>query len=449
MRILKPVSALSFICFNFFVYTNTHLIRLTNAKMRCPVVSSIFLRRLFASAFFLLLTHQNLLSEEIPEYTNKKLVTPPIEITINGPEELVFPFESQNCKGNDEWGNRLDLPDAPLRAYRKKSGDLVILASHYNNIFYQTTDLSRIFRSNCDSVYPSEKNDDPASFSDRSWLISTAVLDSGNIYGLVHNEYWGSLHNTWCRIRLGHRAFWDSVCLYVNLTGALSQNQGSSFKRISGDLGVAAAYPYPFNIDMNRAGIRDPSNIFRNPRNNAYYFVAWADAWQHQRRGACLFRSVDPEKEPWLAWDGTGFRARLSSPFDKSGQKDATVCQPVSELYFSTIVYSSLNDIFIALGAEERIKPGGVFYRTSKDLFNWSAPKFLVEGHSFGFWKPGEKMMVYPSLVDPKSTSPNFDQVGQFPYLYFHSARIDSSGALKGRERDIVRIPLAIKANNY
>ena len=348
--------------------------------------------------------------------------------------------DSWRCTDVDKHGRRLDVPDAPVRAV-KWGGEFISLAAHYNNLRYYSRDLKTFERRDCKSLIQSRHDGEPSHFGDHEWLVSLYV-NGDLIFGLIHNEYWGGLYDDRCRKRLGKRDPWSSICLYVNLTGAISSD-GREFQRT----GIVAAYPYPFSTDMNRHGVRDPTNIFRNPNDGYVYFLAIVDAYKAQRGGMCLFRSKDPFKGSWFAWDGAGFSVKLESPYRRDELGHAMVCNPVSGLNMTTVLYHEQSNSFIALVFEERIKPGGIFYRTSRDLIHWSSAKFLMEAHDFHHWIKSEgPPIVYPSLIDPKSKSLNFDTTGNTPYLYFIRSRVER-GKLLGRDRDIIRRNIKILPN--
>ena len=362
---------------------------------------------------------------------------PVVEMKVAGPEQIVLSSGAPHCPGLDAGGERMDVPDAPLRAVRLGSG-LLATAAHYDNIAYLSSDLATLKRGGCKSMLPSRFDGDPSHFSDHEWLVSMYVLGD-RIFGLVHDEYWGGLYNSQCRDRLGKRSPWDDVCLYGNLTGSVSKDGARTFL----PSGLVAAYPYTFAENMNRNGVRDPSNVFYNPGDGYVYFMSWVDPRGDQKGGECLFRSKDPFSKPWLAWDGRDFSAPMGSPFLHQESR----CEPVSGLWITTVLYSATAKAFVALAYDERIKPGGAFYRTSTDLIHWSKAEFLMEGHNHKYWKKNDTFgpVVYPSLIDPDSTSANFDTAGGNPYLYFIRWKV-RNGQPQGREREIVRVPLILKS---
>jgi hypothetical protein len=372
------------------------------------------------------------------EFSNPALPKPGLRLNLTGAPETVFSADDPHCPDKDEWGNRIDIPDAPVRAFRGKDGRLRVLAAHYDNLIFATKGLNRLQRQGCQTVFVSRKDGDPSHFADRQWLISVYAMKSGEVFGLVHDEYWGGTHDPYCATRLAGKAAWAGVCVYINLTGATSAD-GNAFKPLPG---VVAALPSRFNGFMDRAGVRDPTNLMLNPKDGYVYFMATVDGYDGQARGTCLFRNRAPFTESWKTWGGDGFTQSMGSPY-ASGRR--VRCEPVGGLETTTLLYHARSGQFIALGQEERLRPGGIFYRTSKDLTHWSRPVMLREAHGFGFWKPGQgDMSLYPSLIDDTSPSLNFDTLGDQAYLYY--IRVRTSGSqVADRQRDIMRIKVDIR----
>jgi hypothetical protein len=69
----------------------------------------------------------------------------------------------------------------------------------------------------------------------------------------------------------------------------------------------------------------------------------------------------------------------------------------------------------------------------------------LMPMSMFALWKEGDPPPSwYFSLLDPKSSSRNFDTLGDSPYLYFVRFRV-IDGKLARNRRDIYRIPITIQ----
>jgi hypothetical protein len=85
----------------------------------------------------------------------------------------------------------------------------------------------------------------------------------------------------------------------------------------------------------------------------------------------------------------------------------------------------------------------GVFVSASRDLIAWSEPVLVFEAPLFGrFACDGGQPIGYPSLLDPKSASRNFDDVGDTAFLYF--TRVNLEDCRLRANRDLVRMPVRI-----
>lgn len=372
------------------------------------------------------------------EFSDPGLPPAGLRLSLAGAPEVVFSADDPHCPDKDEWGNRLDIPDAPVRAFRGRGGTLHVLAAHYDNLLLGGKNLGRLQRQGCRTALASRMDGNPAHFADRQWLISAYAMKSGEVFGLVHDEYWGGTHDPYCATRLAGKPAWAGACVYINLTSARSTD-GNVFAPAPG---VVAALPSKFNGFMDRAGVRDPTNLMLNPKDGYVYFMATVDAYDSQRRGTCLFRNRLPFTSTWRVWDGEGFSQSMGDPYTTARHAH---CEPVAGLEVTTLLYHARSHLFVSLGHEERLRPGGIFYRTSKDLIHWSRPVMLREAHGFGFWRPGQgDMTVYPSLIDDTSSSLNFDTISDSAYLYYVRVRTPG-GQVMDRQRDIVRIKVDIR----
>lgn len=366
---------------------------------------------------------------------------PAIRIALASPEQVVLGPEAPVCPERDDYGFTFDLPDAPVRAYRLPGGRIRVLAAHYDNLAYDSRDLSHFERRDCTSLYRSHKSADPAAYADREWLIAAYPMADGSVFGLVHDEYWGGTHDEACRRRLGARDPWESVCVYINLTGTRSF-QAAPFVRLPGEAGLVAVRQERFANGMDRVGFRDPSNILFNPRDGYYYLEAYADARGHQTMGSCVFRTHAPLSAPWLGWDGKAFAARMGSPYAARPAGDPPICQPTTPLNIASIVYHPRRKLFIALGHDLRVD--GIYYMTSPDLIHWSRPVTLLRAKALLNWQSSDPdPVIFASLIDPASASPGFDTTGDSPWLYLVRAKVGAWN-LNARRRDIVRLRLAI-----
>jgi hypothetical protein len=80
---------------------------------------------------------------------------------------------------------------------------------------------------------------------------------------------------------------------------------------------------------------------------------------------------------------------------------------------------------------------------TSPDLIAWSTPTLVMPASHPVTYQCGDADPInYPSLLDPASTSRNFETVGDRAYLYF--TRWNTTNCRKTLDRDLVRVPVRI-----
>ena len=95
-------------------------------------------------------------------------------------------------------------------------------------------------------------------------------------------------------------------------------------------------------------------------------------------------------------------------------------------------------------------KAGGVFplsgfyAATSRDLLHWSEPRLVLAAPTLydDLCQAGPSIVAYPAMLDPASTSRNYDTIGDGPELFF--TRIAIAGCATGG-RLLLRQRLAVK----
>lgn len=365
-----------------------------------------------------------------------------LTLRVAGEAEVVVNADGRHCPGVDETKQNTDIPDAPLRLIRLGTDELLGFAPHYNNYLYTGRSADRLWRKDCKTVFDSARNPDPSKMAALEWLVAPYLLGDGTIYSLVHNEYQGARYDEQCRKRLPDGAPpWGAICIYASLTAAVSTDKGLSFQRVAGPLQLVAAPPSKFRSDSRWYGVHDPSNIVKSPVDGYYYFTANSPQFAEMENGICVFRTKNPLLEPWLAWDGNGFRLRMKSPYDQ-GAASGKSCKSVLSHAISGITFNTELGRYIGVGVEEKDR---VYYSTSKDLVNWEPVRTLLEASPPFAWKDRSKPPVnFLSLIDPASKSANFDISGRNLYLYFVRWRLKPDGGVQSRVRDIVRIPLSV-----
>ncbi len=361
---------------------------------------------------------------------------PNVEIT--GPEEVVFDWSQDACGPSD-------IPDTPARAFRDDQGRVQLIASHYTNRRMTGPDLNHL-SPGCGVLMPSHEDPDPASFDDREWLHSIYTPDGKKVIALVHNEYQGHTHPGRCPTGKYFECWYNAVTLAVSTDG------GSSFHHAPPPTHLVASIPYRYAPGSRPAGIFQPSNIVRNPADDYYYVLLRAQRYQAQSPGTCVMRTTDlADPRSWRAWDGFGFNVRFINPYvepDKDPQDH--VCQPVSyqeiQLMVESLTFNTYLDRFLLVGTAVAQEVGdkivsGLYYSTSDDLIHWTPRKLIMEIESRNTHECGEPDPVaYPSVLDPKSKSRNFETTGKRAYLYF--TRYNYEACRETLDRDLVRAPI-------
>jgi hypothetical protein len=348
-----------------------------------------------------------------------------------GPEQAVFLHDRDACRPEG-------IPDAPARAFRDADGRTHLFATHYINFGFVGRDLNSVKR-DCRVVYQGGGDDNPAFFNDRGWLTSFWTNDGRTVEALVHNEFQANLRPWLCPSRIYFE------CWYNAITAAQSTDGGFTFARQTGAVVAAPAYRFDASV-RHPVGYFSPSNIVT--LRDFLYTMVWAADIGEQKLGVCLLRTNKPDDpETWRAWDGSGFNVRLGNPYREPPGAPAQFCALIDPAnlrdHIESLVRHQPSERYIAVMGFGGPRPG--FYTSdSTDLFHWSEPRKIMDT---GPVVPGEcddrSVLAYPSLIDASSTSRNFETVGDTAYLYY--TRLHFRGCAGNLDRDLMRVPVAIK----
>jgi len=363
-----------------------------------------------------------------------------LTFSITGPVETVFQHSTQACED-------LDIPDDAARAFRDSTGTVHLIASHYINRAMIGPDLNDVVN-DCDIIYEDNANADPMTFDDLGWLESYYTVDGMTINALVSLDYHPYRHDLPC----GISSATADDCWYETIIQATSTNGGYNFTSpAEGEPRFVAGSEYVYSSSYtNSQGAFVPSNIISW---NGYYYVELSVVGQGvQPSGECVLRTTNlSDPSSWRAWDGTGYNVQFVDPaayengvdlpnFDPS----AHVCKVVGSSNFT----SELRNLLVLpngkgfLGVMYRIvtnADGSINYNaygtTSVDLINWT-PGVLITSLP----ELNGTAYSYPSMIDPTSTSRNFETITQnSAYLYFTFFHPDTT-----LDRDLIRYPLII-----
>jgi hypothetical protein len=361
-----------------------------------------------------------------------------VAVRVTGTEETVFDWSQSACEA-------ADIPDTPARAFRDASGRVQLIASHYINRRMIGSDLNHVAR-DCRVIMRSDFDPDPATFADREWIHAPYTPDGKKVYALVHDEYQGQTHPGQCP---SGEYF---PCWYNAVTLAVSTDGGASYGHVTPPGNLVAAIPYPYVPDSGPAGLFQTSNIVHNSDDGYYYALVRAQRYRAQQQGTCVMRTRDlSDPKSWRAWNGHGFDVRFVNPYLEPNQRPVDhVCNPVSfgeiQLMVESLTFNTYLDSFLLVGtAVDRNREGnvtsGIYYSTSDDLIDWTPRKLILRTESRQTYECGDpNPIAYPSVLDPASTSRNFESTGKRAYLYF--TRSNYASCTETLDRDLVRVPI-------
>ena len=353
-----------------------------------------------------------------------------LSVTLSA--QPVFTWRTQRCED-------LDIPDLSARAFRDAGGDVQLIAAHFINRRVRGTDFNHL-RHECPVILQSDLNPDPAAFDDHEWIASTWTPDGTTVYALVHDEYQGNTHPGRCPSGIYENCWWNTITL------AVSRDAGRTYVDQSPPR-LVASVPYTYVPDAGTYGAMMPTNIVQNPRDGYFYAVVYVKrqpVGQPANNGECLMRTKtldDPSS--WRAWSGgTNFDTTFVDPYGQNADPTSHLCTYVSPGALGdcppgslTYVTRTKQWLFVC------VSDGGFYYSVSPDLSNWSNRKLFYAAPVPWTYKSGDPEPVhYPSLIDPTSTSRNFDTAGRTAFLYFTQFH----PRFGGLDRDLVRVPVTI-----
>jgi hypothetical protein len=363
----------------------------------------------------------------------RELVATPV-----GPLMVLYDAQRQGCDAND-------IPDAPLRAYRDAEGSIAAFGLHYENRRLAGPAFDRL-KPECTVVFRGNGDANPARYDDRAWIAATYTEDGRNVFGLVHHEFHGHAHPGRCISRDYMACWWNSIFAVISADG------GKRFTRAPSS--VMAASPEKSEIGQGRhRGFFNPSNIVK--ANGAYHALIATTGWGGQSSGVCLFQATSlGSGADWRAFTGRSFAARFPDPYSQSLKNET--CQPIAPFPapVGSVTRHEPTGLWLAVFQAAQGMPDGMggsypasgFYAASaRDLARWSAPRLILETKTLYDSPCGESIIrAYPSLVDPASTSRNFETTGDEALLTY--AEMPVEGCHLRHERRLVARKLRISS---
>lgn len=330
----------------------------------------------------------------------------------------------------------LDIPDEPLRAFRRNDGIIIAFASHSVTRKF-TISSDGTFHHDCAVVMESALNLDPAEFNYRTWIAATWTDDGKYVIALGDNEFHGQVVSGQCKFSTYLQCWYNAVVLLE------SHDSGNSFKRMPGPPVAAAAFDNRAFAGKPR-GFFGPTNIFRHGA--FHYALIYTPGGGDQKQGTCLFRAKDVSRvESWEYWTGSKFTRSAYNPFRETAGREP--CQPVEGIpgRLSSVVWDERSQTFLGSmavqGPDQSI--GRIDIRSSKNLLKWT-PLRAVMTVPMLWSKTCDHLnkIAYPSIIDLSSKSRNFEEIADNPYLYITEGVVN--GCALTLERNLVRAKLNI-----
>jgi hypothetical protein len=321
-----------------------------------------------------------------------------IKLSIEGEFQPVFNWAKSQCE-------KMDLPDAGLRAFRRADNSVEAFAAHYTNYFMLGPSLLDL-KKQCHSAYPSGHNANPAAFDDQTWIAATWTDDGRHVMAVGHLEYHGELYPGRCE------APKNVQCRYGALLDLNSDDEGAHFTKSPNPLAAAPAREEP--NQKPSVGIFQPSNIFEH--DGWKYVFARSSGGGAQPAAACLLRSRDPMNEQsWQIFDGDGWESASFNPYtqDWGDRKPCAQVSTLNGIVWSVLTFRPTGVLVAVISViEPQTGKPRLATSTSSDALHWSKLDYVDLDLEWGAPCPKSPALGYPSLMDPSSTRRNFDDTG-------------------------------------
>jgi hypothetical protein len=364
-------------------------------------------------------------------------------LKIAGAEEVIFDWTTDRCE--DE-----NIPDIAPRAFRDSSGRVQLTIGHLNTYRMVGPDLNSV-ESDCSApVMISDLDADPAMFNDGEWIGSLYTTDGETVYAILHSEYRGHLHGDKRPEQCPSGDY--LTCLDTALTLAISTDGGDTYRDFAEPPNhLIATLPHTFDDQGVPSGLRQPSNIIQGPDNYYYVFSNISD-YPTEEQWACLMRTDNlDDPASWRYWDGSSFSGEFANPYTTDVGSDPQKCAPldrgdIAASMTESVTYNTILEKYVLVGmgphptSTPELPLWGVYFSFSDDLIDWSRRRLLLELPMVAsVADPGSELIyAYPVLLDPDSTSLNFDTTDEQMYLYV--SRFNFGGG--SLDRDLVRWPV-------
>jgi len=367
---------------------------------------------------------------------------------VIGPVEVVYDWQKEHCHdGLFPW--QWDVSDGPPRMFRNANETRLIAGSNLGSRANVGPDANHV-KHTCDvyhndscgnqdpsfaSFCPERHCCDPSLYQSREWIQSPVSFPQNNtVLALTHMEYHPN-NGSRSMFGVGCDAPAYTMCWYNAIVAHVSHDGGRTWEYLRPPPEHLIA-SIPYRVPSRGAytiGYEAPSGIVQSPKDGFYYVLV--QTWQYKAQqsnatqwpghaprfnesGSCVLRTrnlFDPKS--WRAWSGSTWEIAFIDPYSTNESNPSDhVCAPVLNIGYPSLVWSTYYGKFLVAG-NQYWDCSDVVFSLSDDLISWSdtallRPMNCTKG-------PPLYHEIYPSLIDPVSSSPSFDTVGESPFLYF------------------------------
>lgn len=348
-----------------------------------------------------------------------------VAISPSGPLQVLYRSVGNPC--SPEF-----IPDSPARAFRRADGQIALVASHYQNWMLRGRDFGSLSPV-CRSILGREKYN--RDVRGKLWLQSLYTSDGRRIHALASQDLWEEMRAEGCDWRGT-----PGRCWLNQIRAATSDDMGDSFS--IGEAVATFGETYPSG-ETNPFGFFSASNIIS--RNGFYYVFLYTRAGERQEPANCLFRTADlAQPSSWRGWDGAGFNYRPALP-----QGQCAAVFPDRGSAVRSLQYVSKKRLWIGVLSGRRKLPGdgearpGHYFAVSSDLIHWSALRRIMEAPVAARVDSRDEVHSYPSLLDPRSASRNFETIDHDDALMLFTVHHLRNGQ-GTMNRDLSYVPVRI-----
>lgn len=348
---------------------------------------------------------------------------PPTPAFLDGPPAAAFDTRKDSCE-------QIDIPDAAARAFRDDHGVTHLIASHYVTRAALGPTLEAV-KHNCQIVFRSHRDGDPADFDDYTWLTQFYSVDGKTIVAFGHMEYHGWEHPGMCASKSDTASCWYNVSTFFTSTDG-----GRHFASAKPPGNYLVGLPAKYEPNKGPQGYSADQNILKV--GDWYYSAVYSWAWppgcgNGKGQSACLvpdaacpMRTADIlDPTSWRGFDGKDFTVTFVDPYKGPvADPKAHVCAPAPLLdYANAVNIHEPSHLFVATlwnQGSGGFGPPGVYFTTSTDFVHWSKPALamtlnqMLRREPQGNWSYG-----YFSLIDPKASDLSYATITDHPYLYY------------------------------